>query len=189
MHRDETWAGAPLHSSTNGKTGIHVNGLRGLCRPLPPRSFSLSFSLACFFFLLLQPRCVSFSPSLYNSLSFSLCTHRVYFFILSLSLYRSSLYLFLSVASFFHFQIRISVIRTASLDKTLFIDASPRSGFLLSSFPCCSSVTGCASVSVRLAKCGRAYMCVHSQLNALSSEISTVPRASFHENFVPRDQR
>lgn len=69
---------SPLHSSTNGKTGIHVNGLRGLCRPLPPHSFlllffSLSLSLFSSFFLL-----ISVSRALLlvlAALCLSLCTH------------------------------------------------------------------------------------------------------------------
>lgn len=183
---------SPLHSSTNGKTGIHVNGLRCLCRPLPPHSFLLLFLfLPCFSF------------SLFVSLSISLSPSRACFFLflprsasLSLSLHTQlsvSLSCTLSVSScLYYFQIRISVIRTASLDETLFIDASPRVA------PCSSFPPQCLGTVQRVqyiqacpcnSWCVKMYVCVCSQLNALSSEISTMPHASFHENFVPRDQR
>lgn len=168
-----------LHSSTNGKTGIHVNGLRGLCRPLPPHSCLLLLPL---FFLspFHAPSCSCRAPSPFLHAQPLLLPP-----LHSLPAFLSSLY----------FQIPISVIRTASLDEILFIDASPRAT-PCSSFPprylrCHSSCAGCISCScVRSCNiCMYVCMCTFAQLNALSSEISTVPRASFHENFVPRDQR
>lgn len=164
-----------------------MNGLRGLCRPLPPRVHSF---LLLFLFL----PCLSFSLFISSCSSVALC--------LCLSLFLSArtvallLFLFrvhsLSLPSSTTFQIRISVIRTASLDETLFIDASPRVA-PCSSFPprCLGTVHRVRYIQVCPCNSWCVRMCVSmcSQLNALSSEISTVPHASFHENFVPRDQR
>lgn len=128
-----------------------MNGLRGLCRPLPPHSFLLLL------FLFLS--CLSFSRSFFSSrahflflaaLRLSLCTHNR-----SLSL-SSSFALTLCHSSFFYFQIRISVIQTASLDETLFIDASPRVA------PCSSFPPRClgAVYRVRDIRMSVCYKCV-----------------------------
>ena len=119
---DHASAGALLpFECTNGKTGIHVNGLRGFCRPLParvrpPLAFprflpppepSYSFSLPLRTLLRHPPIFSSFSTSTRLSFAF----HSPY------SPYRSftACFLLLSGAS----DPRISVIRAASLEEKL----------------------------------------------------------------------
>ena len=63
-----------LHSSTNGKTGIHVNGLRGLCRPLPPHSFLLLLLLLILLLFLLFLSRLSFFLSLFLFPSLIFCS-------------------------------------------------------------------------------------------------------------------
>lgn len=164
-----------------------MNGLRCLCRPLPPHSSLLLFLfLPCFSFSLspsLSRAC--FFLFLPRSVSLSLCAHIAALLPSLVHALRLFLPLLLS-------DIRISVIRTASLDETLFIDASPRVA-PCSSFPprCLGTVQRVRYIQVCPCNSWSRCMCVCvcSQLNALSSEISTMLYASFHENFVPRDQR
>jgi len=191
--------GSPLHSSSNGKTGIHVNGLRGLCRPLPPHScfFSFSSSLASRSFSRL-PFSSLISPSFSSLLfccflllsSISFCSRHTLFLFLRIwalafpSLYARSRYLSFS---FLYFQIRISVIRTTSLDETLFIDASSWVWFLAPRFfsdafiPC----AGYECVHPCVPHEELKYMCI--RVICFHAEALTVP--SLHENFVFRNQR
>lgn len=109
MHRAEL-----LRSSTNGKTGIHVNGLRGFCQAvaclLHRQSFpSLLFSsLRCLLLLLSFPLLsirLSFSPSPPLLSLRSRC--------FSFSLFnRAARFLFRAASD-----PRISVIRAASLEE------------------------------------------------------------------------
>lgn len=127
-----------------------MNGLRGLCRPLPPHSFLLLL------FLFLS--CLSFSHSFFSSRAHFLFLPRSVFLFARtpLSLSSSSFALTLCHSSFFYFQIRISVIQTASLDETLFIDASPRVA------PCSSFPPRClgAVYRVRDIRMSVCYKCV-----------------------------
>lgn len=145
-----------------------MNGLRGLCRPLPPHSFLLlllflflsrvSFS---FSFALARTSCSCRAPSLFLHAQ-----------PLSLFLFRS---LTLCHSSFFYFQIRISVIRAASLDKTLFIDASPRVA-PCSSFPSPCLVVYGIYVYVRvpwICVCVRSLMRFHLKSRRCHARLST----------------
>lgn len=124
MHRAEL-----LRSSTNGKTGIHVNGLRGFCQAVActVSPFLLFSSLPCLLLLLLS--FLLLFPLLSIRLSFPsspapLLPVPSCFF--SFSLFeRAASFLFRAASD-----PRISVIRAASLEErerdTLFIDTSRR---------------------------------------------------------------
>ena len=108
MHRAEL-----LRSSTNGKTGIHVNGLRGFCQAvaclLHRQSFpSLLFSslhFAAFYYFFPSPVSLFVCPSLLPLSLRSRC--------FSFSLFnRAARFLFRAASD-----PRISVIRAASLEE------------------------------------------------------------------------
>lgn len=160
--------GSSLRSSTNGKTGIHVNGLRGLCRPLPPHSFLLLLLLLFFLFLSRLSFFLSFS---------SLPSHAHFLFLpcfVFISLFARtnvlSLFLFCtrSLSLFFYFQIRISVIRTASLDETVYWRKSSSGSLLLVSSSMswyrlpCAGYTNIWTVYCKYRMCVCVCVCIRS---------------------------
>lgn len=173
MHRAEL-----LRSSTNGKTGIHVNGLRGFCQAVActVSPFLLFSSLPCLLLLLLS--FLLLFPLLSIRLSFPsspapLLPVPSCFF--SFSLFeRAASFLFRAASD-----PRISVIRAASLEER-----ERETHCLLTrvvvewlvAFPLSPRVP----VNVRRSVLARA------RLTALPVEIAAAPRASFRGERISR---